>query len=63
LRLHVRYLTEGLVLGTEAFVQSVFRERPDWFSAKRRNTARELEGLDKSSLLRTARALRIRPFG
>jgi putative transposase len=63
LRLRVRYLTHGAVLGSKAFVESVFRERRGWFSAKRRTGARRLKGLEKDCPLRTARALRIRPFG
>jgi putative transposase len=62
LRLRVRYLTDGAVLGTKAFVETVFRERREWFSDKRRSGASRLKGLEHDCLLRSARALRIRPI-
>lgn len=63
LRLRVRYFTCGLVLGSAEFVDSVFRERREWFSKKRQNGARRLKGLDPASPLRTARDLVVKPFG
>jgi hypothetical protein len=62
-RLRVRYFTDGAVLGSRTFVESIFRERRAWFSPKRRSGARKLEGLDRTSPLRTARALTVNPFG
>lgn len=62
LRLRVRYLTDGAVLGTKAFVETVLRERREWFSENRRSGASRLKGLEPKCLLRSARALRIRPI-
>jgi len=63
LHLRVRYFTDGLVLGTAAFVEDILRARPDLFSVKRRTAARRLKGLDWNSPLRVARALVVKPFG
>lgn len=62
LRLHVRYLTDGAVLGTKSFVENVLRERREWFSENRRSGGSRLKGLEYECLLRSARALRIRPL-
>jgi REP element-mobilizing transposase RayT len=59
----VRYLSDGAILGTKAFVESVFKERRDWFSSKRRSGARRLKGLARECPLRCARALSVRPTG
>ena len=58
----VRYFTEGAILGSKAFVDSVFTARREWFSEKRRSGARRLKGLARDCPLRCARALRVRPF-
>jgi hypothetical protein len=59
----VRYLSEGAILGTKAFVEEVFQGRRDWFSAKRRSGARRLKGLARDCPLRCVRALTVRPTG
>lgn len=59
----VRYLTDGVVLGTKAFVESVFKERREWFSAHRQSGARRLKGLARDCPMRCARNLSVRPFG
>jgi hypothetical protein len=59
----VRYLTDGAILGTKAFVDGVFRERRAWFSSKRRSGARRLKGLARDCPLRCAHALSVRPTG
>jgi putative transposase len=63
IRLRIRYFTDGAILGTEAFVESVFQARRTWFSPKRRTGSRRLQGLETKSPLRVARALAIKPFG
>lgn len=59
----VRYLTDGAILGSKAFVDSVFKERRKWFSANRHTGARRLKGLARDCPLRCARDLSVRPFG
>jgi len=59
----IRYLSEGAILGSAAFVDEVVRQRRTWFSPKRRSGARRLQGLSRACPLRSARALRIRPTG
>ena len=61
LRLRVRYFTDGAILGSQAFLESVFHARRQLFSAKRQTAARRLQGLDLDSPLRTARALAVSP--
>jgi len=62
-RLRIRYFTDGVVLGSRAFVEDVFQARRDLFSAKRRTGSRRLKGLDFDSPLRTARALVVNSTG
>jgi putative transposase len=57
LRLRVRYFTDGAVLGTKAFVESVFQASRGRFSEKRRTGSRTLRRLERTSPLRVARAL------
>jgi hypothetical protein len=59
----VRYLTDGAILGTKVFVESVFEQRRGWFSQKRRSGSRRLKGLARDCPLRCARALVVRPTG
>lgn len=42
LRCRVRYFSDGLVLGSRDFVESVFREKREWFGEKRKTGARGL---------------------
>lgn len=50
LRLRVRYFTEGLVFGSEAFVEKVFEEYPSHFGKKRKVRARLIEELPEAGL-------------
>jgi len=61
--LRVRYFTDGAVLGTKAFVESVFQAKRQWFSSRRQSGARRLKGLEWNSPLRVARALAVQPYG
>jgi putative transposase len=62
LRLQVRYLTDGAVIGTKTFVETVLRERHEWFPENRRSGASRLKGLEHDCVLRSVRNLRIRPI-
>lgn len=46
LRCRVRYFTDGAAIGTRDFVEQVFLECREWFSAKRKTGARLLRGLE-----------------
>jgi len=61
LRCRVRYLTDGLVIGSESFVEAFFQSRRDTFSARRKSGARKLLGGDWGEL-RSARALSVDPI-
>jgi len=54
----IRYLSDGLVLGSRAYVEDVFQRHRGRFSAKRRSGARAMRGLDLDGLC-TARRLRL----
>ena len=43
LRCRVRYFSDGLVLGSEAFVESTFKRYRDQFGLKRKTGAREMK--------------------
>ncbi len=57
-RLRVRYFSDGLVLGSQEFVENVFTEHRDRFGPKRKNGARRLKEAEGS--LFTLRQLRVR---
>jgi REP element-mobilizing transposase RayT len=57
LRLRIRYFGDGLVLGSEEYVEGIFREFRSHFSPKRRTGARKLRGLPFVEL-RTLRDLK-----
>lgn len=61
-RLRIRYFTEGLVLGTEAFVQKAFDRHRSHFGKKRQWAAFPLEGFEDSPL-RVLRKSRNNPIG
>lgn len=61
LRLRVRYFTDGLVLGTEAFVEDVFQQFRSHFGEKRRSGSRALRGFSGSDL-KVVRDLRVDPI-
>jgi hypothetical protein len=57
-RLRVRYFSDGWVLGSKAFVESLFRENRDQFGPKRKDGARRIQ--EASDDMFTLRRLRIR---
>jgi len=57
-RLRVRYFSDGLVLGSKEFVESVFTENRDKFGPKRRDGARKVS--ESESPLYSLRRLRLR---
>jgi len=58
----VRYFCAGAVLGSRAFVESVFRAHRNCFGPKRKTAARPLREIKAPGLF-VARALRVRPIG
>lgn len=66
LRCRVRYFTDGAVLGTREFVESVFESARERFSEKRKTGARPLRGLEveaKPERLFNLRQLQRNVFG
>ena len=61
LRCRVRHFTDGVVIGTESFVESFFDLKRGSFSARRKTGARRLKGGDWGEL-RSARALAVDPI-
>lgn len=59
LRLRIRYLTDGVALGSREFVEEVFGLHREKFGAKRRSGARPLRGVPLPGL-HTLRDLRLR---
>jgi putative transposase len=60
LRLRVRYFSDGLVLGSELFVEEVFERHRSHFGVKRKSGARPIRGLPNQSL-NVIRDLRLKP--
>ena len=60
LRLKVRYFSDGLVLGSELFVEEVFEQYRSHFGDKRKSGSRPIRGLMNSSL-RVIRELKVDP--
>ncbi len=60
LRCRVRYFTDGMVLGSQAFVDGVFESNRRFFGPKRKDGARKMRLADWGGL-RVARALRVAP--
>lgn len=58
LRLRVRYFTDGLVLGSELFVEEVFERNRSRFGEKRKSGARPIRGMRHQSL-KVIRDLRV----
>ena len=56
LRCRLRYFSEGMAIGTAAFVEEIFRSQRGEFSASRKTGARRMKGGDWEEL-RVARAL------
>ena len=46
----VRYFSDGMVLGSKAFVEDVFEQRRSFFGAKRKTGARAMRGGDWGNL-------------
>ena len=61
LRCRVRYMSDGMVLGSAAFVDSVFAEKREAFASSRTSGARRMGGGEWGGL-RVARALRVKPI-
>ncbi|MFO1459213.1 MAG: transposase [Verrucomicrobiota bacterium] len=62
LRLRVRHMTDGVALGSRAFVNEVFLRHRHKFGARRRNGARRIRGIPMPDL-RVLRDLRLRTVG
>jgi hypothetical protein len=63
LRLRVRYMADGLVLGSKNYVNAIFAEHRDLFGAKRKSGARSLQGVGGAlGSLMTARDLQVAPI-
>jgi putative transposase len=62
LRVRVRHMSDGVALGTRAFVEEVFVLHREKFGAKRKNGARPIRAL-ASIGLNALRDLRVRAFG
>ena len=60
LRLRVRYFSDGLVLGSELFVEKVFERNRSHFGEKRKCGARPIRGMPGQSL-KVIRDLRLHP--
>ena len=60
LRLRVRYFSDGLVLGSELFVEEVFELHRSHFGEKRKSGARPIRGMPHQSL-NVIRDLRLNP--
>jgi len=61
LRLRVRYLSDGAILGSREFINSLFERHRDRFGPRRSSGARPLRGSPEASF-HALRALRIRVF-
>ncbi|MFT4546301.1 MAG: putative transposase [Verrucomicrobiales bacterium] len=60
LRCRVRYFSDGLAVGSESFLESVFSALGEFFSARRETCSRKMAGGTWEGL-RVARALRVKP--
>ena len=61
LRLRVRYMTDGMILGSKTYVNEVFAEHRDRFGPKRKTGARKLREVGNAlGCLTSARDLRSR---
>ena len=61
LRCRIRYFTDGVVIGSEGFVDAFFNSRREMFSERRETGARRMKGGDWGDL-RSARALAVAPI-
>jgi hypothetical protein len=53
----VRYFTDGVAIGSKAFIENVFKERRDHFGPKRKDGARPI--VEAETELCALRALRV----
>ncbi|WP_395743592.1 transposase [Prosthecobacter sp.] len=60
-RLRVRYFTDGLVLGSKAFVEDIFTTHRDHFGPRRKHGARRIS--ESAAPFYSLRQLRLRPVG
>ena len=60
-RCRVRYFSDGMVIGTKAFVEEFFDSNRKWFGKRRRSVSRKLPGMQGEGL-HSARDLRISPI-
>ncbi len=47
----VRYFSDGVALGSKAYIEEVFRERREKFGAKRIDGARKMRAVDWGGLM------------
>ena len=62
LHCRVRYFTDGVVIGSKGFVDSVFEANRERFGVNRKDGARRLRGIESGSLY-SMRDLRIDRIG
>ncbi len=62
LRCRLRYFTDGLVIGSKAFIEAFFEEKRSFFSESRREGSRRMRGGDWGNL-RSGRDLQVNPIG
>jgi REP-associated tyrosine transposase len=60
-RLRVRYFTDGVVLGSKAFVEGIFAAQRERFSPKRKEGSRRIA--ESEEPFYTLRKLRLKPLG
>ena len=60
-RLRVRYFSDGVVLGSKAFVEGIFEAQRERFSPKRKQGAKRIT--ESETPFYTLRRLRVRPLG
>jgi putative transposase len=60
-RLRVRYFTDGVILGSKAFVEGIFEAQREQFSPKRKQGSRRIS--ESAEPFYTLRQLRIKPLG
>ena len=61
LRCRVRYLSDGLAIGSASFIEAFFQSKREAFSERRKSGARRMKGGDWEGL-RSARALAVDPI-
>jgi len=59
----VRYFSDGVAIGTEAFVEKVFEKNRKWFGKRRETGARRIRHASEDVDIRTLRDLKMSPIG